>query len=383
MSPPPTTPGTPTPARRSTRTTSSRRSGLPRPLLGAGPNVKYIVVVGGDDIVPFARVPDETEIANERTYRESLGSRPTSSSARWGGLPADGRRLEARRRRRLPRQRAVRARAGGRPPRRVADGHGQDDRRLHRGERAARADEHSRHRLRLPRPTAQRRSTPFAAGLGTNAKSLINDTWDRDSCSRSSSRPVVRAAADSLNAHFDHHGCCRRRRTGEPPTTLSHGRHHLARINAMAGRLGFSIGCHSGLAVSTRSSAPPTSWRRLGAGDARPGAVGWIGNTGYGLGDTTVVAYSERLHALFSRKLDGTMTDRPGARPGEAGLPRHLASWPVRREGHDADDAVRPADAEARDRASRRAPPPPLAARPTRYRPAVCRLRCLADFTSV
>src|SRR4029453_7604826 len=38
------------------------------------------------------------------------------------------------------------------------------------------------------------------------------------------------------------------------------------------------------------------------------GAAGWIGNTGYGLGDTTDVAYSERLHALFSRKLDGTLS---------------------------------------------------------------------------
>ena len=37
------------------------------------------------------------------------------------------------------------------------------------------------------------------------------------------------------------------------------------------------------------------------------GATGWIGNTGYGLGDTLVVGYSERLHALLSPKLDGTM----------------------------------------------------------------------------
>ena len=38
------------------------------------------------------------------------------------------------------------------------------------------------------------------------------------------------------------------------------------------------------------------------------GAFGWIANTGYGLGDTTEVAYSERLDALFARKLDGSLT---------------------------------------------------------------------------
>jgi hypothetical protein len=33
-----------------------------------------------------------------------------------------------------------------------------------------------------------------------------------------------------------------------------------------------------------------------------------MGNTGYGLGDTTAVAYSERLNQLFAQRLNGTMT---------------------------------------------------------------------------
>jgi hypothetical protein len=38
------------------------------------------------------------------------------------------------------------------------------------------------------------------------------------------------------------------------------------------------------------------------------GAAGFAGNTGYGLGDTATVAYSEKLQALFAQRRDGTMT---------------------------------------------------------------------------
>ena len=33
-----------------------------------------------------------------------------------------------------------------------------------------------------------------------------------------------------------------------------------------------------------------------------------MGNTGYGLGDTAAVLYSEKLNLLFADRLDGSMT---------------------------------------------------------------------------
>ena len=38
------------------------------------------------------------------------------------------------------------------------------------------------------------------------------------------------------------------------------------------------------------------------------GAIAFMGNTGFGLGDTASVAYSERLNQLFAARLNGTMT---------------------------------------------------------------------------
>ena len=38
------------------------------------------------------------------------------------------------------------------------------------------------------------------------------------------------------------------------------------------------------------------------------GAIEFMGNTGFGLGDTAAVAYSERLNQLFAQRLNGTMS---------------------------------------------------------------------------
>ncbi len=83
------------------------------------------------------------------------------------------------------------------------------------------------------------------------------------------------------------------------------------------GRLLFTMGCHSGFAASNAVFGLAVSQDSPLASDfaetaADEGAIAWIGQTTYGLGDTVVVAYSERLHALFAEALHGRASVLPG-----------------------------------------------------------------------
>ena len=59
---------------------------LDRAIKDAYPNTSDIVIVGGDLIIPFYRVPDEIEFANEREYRDTLGAGIEPGSALNGTL---------------------------------------------------------------------------------------------------------------------------------------------------------------------------------------------------------------------------------------------------------------------------------------------------------
>jgi hypothetical protein len=68
-----------------------------------------------------------------------------------------------------------------------------------------------------------------------------------------------------------------------------------------------TIGCHSGTAVSDFlvAAALAPDWAQS---YATKGAIGYVANTGFGLGETAGVAYSEKLHALLAQRLDGVLT---------------------------------------------------------------------------
>ena len=67
------------------------------------------------------------------------------------------------------------------------------------------------------------------------------------------------------------------------------------------------MGCHSALPVSdfVVGDVLKPDWAQA---YAQTGAVVYMGNTGFGLGDTAAVLYSEKLNVLFAERLDGTMT---------------------------------------------------------------------------
>jgi hypothetical protein len=69
----------------------------------------------------------------------------------------------------------------------------------------------------------------------------------------------------------------------------------------------FTMGCHSALPVSdfVVGDVLKPDWAQA---YAQTGAVVYMGNTGFGLGDTAAPLYSEKLNVLFADRLDGSMT---------------------------------------------------------------------------
>ncbi len=73
------------------------------------------------------------------------------------------------------------------------------------------------------------------------------------------------------------------------------------RTRPLVNRLVFSMGCHSGLSVSDAVVTANTyDWPQA---YAKNGAGAYLGNTGFGYGDSLVVAYSEQLDAIFAEKI--------------------------------------------------------------------------------
>ena len=81
-----------------------------------------------------------------------------------------------------------------------------------------------------------------------------------------------------------------------------------ARPNALNGRVLMTVGCHSGLAVTDAIVGTTSPLKRDWAEAFGAQKALWAANTGYGLGDTDTVAYSEQLVANMAKRLDGSLS---------------------------------------------------------------------------
>ena len=111
---------------------------------------------------------------------------------------------------------------------------------------------------------------------------------------------------DSLNAHYDHFRALPADENAAHRETILYTTADLAG-RSTSGRVIFTMGCHSALPVSDFVFGDPTKndWAQA---YSQIGAVVYMGNTGYGLGDTAAALYSEKLNILFADRLDGSMT---------------------------------------------------------------------------
>ena len=279
-------------------------------------DLKYGVIVGSDEIVPHARIPDLTKISNESDYAAELefaGNSALFGSLLTGHVLSDDAYGDFDPVAWLGRKLFVPDAAVGRLLETPS-------------EIIAAIDQFIRFNGLLDPTTALTTGYDFLADgaaqvdsnldaiLGeANATSIISETWTAGDLITSLD---VLDPPDiiSINAHYDHYRSlpADQNASGEEGdlfTTqdiVNLGPERLARA------ILFTMGCHSGLSVSDVLIGAPSAdeakrlldWAQV---YSQQGAV-YTGNTGFGYGDTETVALSERLMALFSERLDGTMT---------------------------------------------------------------------------
>ena len=148
-------------------------------------------------------------------------------------------------------------------------------------------------------------ATEIAASLNGVASVdtvLNNETWTKSDLTNAFlAGPGGPTSLTSLNGHASHDAF------GPPAGRELFRVADLAAAN-FARKLVFSVGCHSGLSV-TDVVVPGLSNSTDWAQSYQQRGATYLGNTGFGYGDTDVSAYSEEIARIFAANLvDGTMT---------------------------------------------------------------------------
>ncbi|MET1009440.1 MAG: C25 family cysteine peptidase, partial [Gaiellaceae bacterium] len=271
------------------------------------PSVKYIVVVGDDAAgVPFGRILDNTAFANERGYTSTFygaaNNQYLSTYAR-GFLPTDDPLGDVNYAGTGP---YVPELAVGRLVETPSEILGQINQYVTRNGAITQAKALTTGYDFLS-DGASRISASFATRLGSaNAQALINNSWSKFDLLNAMFPPTNPPQMSSINAHYDHFRALPADENAAQRESILFTSADLAG-RSMSGRVIFTMGCHSALPVSDFVAGDPlkADWAQA---YARGGAIVYMGNTGYGLGDTAAVLYSERLNVLYADRLDGSMT---------------------------------------------------------------------------
>ena len=150
-------------------------------------------------------------------------------------------------------------------------------------------------------------STETAQHGPANVKSLIDDPTSGSTAppwSAAALNTLLGAAPAkvlSLNAHYDHY----RLLPSDRGALFSAAQ---MATKSLTGRFVFTMGCHAGLSVSDAILVGASDPRRPTGRRSTAGRRPFAGNTGFGYGDTTGIAYSEKLMSLLAKRLDGSMT---------------------------------------------------------------------------
>ncbi len=304
------------------------------------PNVRHIVLVGGDDIIPFFRVPDLTTLANEADYATYLRSIDAngiidSSSAQGAAL----------------RYRTIL----------TDDIYGADRSYRFQGYPLFIPNRAVGRLVETPAEIATflapysatgqlnpkidlRSSRSFVAGydflidqanvvvqrletmgfVPSSITRLINDTWNSQDLQQNwfdgrlntdlpnsySASSGAAFALQSVNAHFDHWQAIPAVDTQNtfPAQRLITPTNTVPNLGSyFSNRLAYSVGCHSGFNVLASSIVSGTANADYYTADFAQAFLkqggNWIGNTGYGYGSLDAVDYSERLSTLFTEEL--------------------------------------------------------------------------------
>ncbi len=271
----------------------------------ARPNLKYIVFAGGDDQIPFFRIPDLSRIANETGFAGQFGQNEYYGSLASSDLLTDDPYLDTRPVPASGRQLFIPDLVGGRlveKPDQIAG--------------AVTRFETSNGTLRS--------STAFVSGydfvtdgsqlvqsrlssiLGASSvRALITNSWSKSTLlGPLGAFPLGGPAAiNDWNGHYDNHQALAA--NGDQTSLLSTA--DLTGASALpAGGIFFTMGCHAGFqttdAIVGTSAPDKLDWAEQFASNG----TSFVGNTGFGLGNTDSVAFSEELMAGLAVHLDGT-----------------------------------------------------------------------------
>ena len=273
----------------------------------ARPGVKYETLVGGDDQIPFFRLPDLTTVSNETDYASTFLDKPNQyfGSLASGDVMSDNPYGTTSPTPFFDRYLYVPSIALGRLVESPTDITNAVNQFISFSGRLAPSTALVTGYDFLADGSHTVATSQAAERGATNVKTLIDDPgstspkWSATSLNTAlGSNP---ATVLSLNAHYDHYRLLPSDQGALFDTSQMTGK-NLAR------KFVFTMGCHAGFSASDiivgGADSRHLDWAQVyGAGGAL-----FAGNTGFGYGDTSAVAYSEQLMAELSTRLDGTVT---------------------------------------------------------------------------
>ena len=287
------------------------------------PNLAYVTIVGSDEVIPFKRKGDETDIANESTFATtfadnalygSMVSRNFLSDDTYGDI--DPVKWSAGRFLNVPEL------AVGRLVESAAD------------IRTA-AENYVLAGGLLTPATALSAGYDFVADASTDIQqtftrygldsiALIDQPvavdpdpavpfWDRDrflqeaGLTTNTARDVV-----SFNMHFDYNDALPSSGDALRQDGSSSYQDNLINVgdlagNDLTGSIWFTVGCHSGINAADIAMLNGEETQDWAQTFNSLGAV-YVGQAAYGLGDTVALALTERLLANFARNLTGNIS---------------------------------------------------------------------------
>ncbi|MEY2450784.1 MAG: large repetitive protein [Acidimicrobiaceae bacterium] len=273
-------------------------------------DLRYIVIAGSDEIIPMGRVPDKTAFYNEAGFSAGIfggADNAQSSAAKKGFILSDNPFGDFAPTAMLDTQLFVPQIAVGRLVETPAEMAASVDGCVTAGCRTTPSASFVTGYAPMDKGAQEINSILAQRGVATSSQ--INNTWTRNDAKNG-----LASAANgygAINAHYDYSRAL-------PAQEFTNGTESDPLSTAdlpssLAGGVQWTIGCHSGLNIPDIYIASPTQAEQAKTLDwsqamLHNGAAGFVGQTGYGLGDTDALAYSERLSVAFAKNLDGTMT---------------------------------------------------------------------------
>ncbi|UCC85560.1 MAG: hypothetical protein JSV81_11890 [Anaerolineales bacterium] len=279
---------------------------LAQDYLNNNPSIEYIVLAGSDEIIPFYRVPDEVQIANEQDYALASGTdllSPSFWALAQGYILTQDYYVDADPLLWRGRQLYIPDKAIGR----LVETPGQMMNIINnyldpvtRGTTNVSSCLATGYEFLTDGTQAIQNSLE---SFGASVTTLNHDFWTAADLTEVWPLAEPRPDLVSVNAHFEHWNAIPA--AGSALFTNS----GITGSDTFTNTIAYSMGCHAGLNVPDGSvdllEADPG---RVTIPDfpqafAQQSAAAWVANTGYGYGETVTVADSEQLMLFFTQEL--------------------------------------------------------------------------------